>query len=87
MGGRRQGFALKPTRGFAPGPQQRARPFAICPLVGFLRGPTRALRGLRRPPQKTHQNEWFQGPPPLAGIQGAAPLGGVSGRSPDAFRP
>src|ERR1700677_3936666 len=78
-----QGFALKPTRRLCLlDLQQRARPFAICPLVGVLRGPTRTSRGHCRPPQEPNQNERFQGPLPLAGLQGAAPLGGVRGKAP-----
>jgi hypothetical protein len=71
-----------PARGFAPGPQQRARPFAICPLVGVLRGPAVTYQRPRRPPQNTNQNERFQGTCPLAEFQEAAPLGGVRGEAP-----
>jgi len=67
---------IDPLRGSILDLRQRARPFEICPLVDPWGGPTRTLRGRRRPSPGINQNEWFQGPLPLAGIQGAAPLGG-----------
>ena len=78
-----QGSALKPARRLCLlNLQQRARPFAICPLVGNGRGPTVAFRGPRRHLPIPNQHEWFQGPLPLAGFRGAKPLGGVRGEAP-----
>ena len=77
---KRKGVALEPTRGRCLrrcllDRRQRARPFEICPLVLEPEGPTVTLQDLCRPLWFQHQNEWFQGPLPLAGFQGAAPLG------------
>src|SRR5689334_1862668 len=63
-------------------PQQRARPFAICPLPGEQEGPTVPSRGPCRPLLFPWQNEWFQGPLPLVEVQEAKPLGAVRGNAP-----
>jgi hypothetical protein len=46
--------------------QQRARPFAICPLVGSGRGPMQGLIRHCRPLPLPYQNAWFQGQCPRA---------------------
>jgi hypothetical protein len=62
--------------------QQRSRTFANCPLVLEPEGPTQILRDHGWPLWFQHQNEWFQGPLPLAEMQEAEPLAGVRGKAP-----
>ena len=81
---------FEPARGLAPGPQQRSRTFAICPLGGALRRADMDLDWSRLALLRAPPKSWFQGPLPLAEVQEAAPLVGVRGgkarpwpRSPD----
>ena len=95
-GGKRRGSALKPARrlclldlhpsGQAPEGRRRARPFEICPLVVQQEGPTVTSHGPCRPLLFHHQNEWFQGPLPLAEVQEAEPPGRGQGGKPHRFR-
>ena len=65
--------------------QQRARPFAICPLALESEGPTQALKGHCRPLWFQHQNEWFQGQCPLLEVHEAKPPGRGPGWKPVCF--
>src|ERR1700722_20696640 len=80
-----QGFALKPTRGaLLPWtPRQRARPFGICPLVGWKRGAYPNLDRSRSAPL-FHPTKLIgsKGPRPLAEVQEAEPPGGGLGAKP-----
>src|ERR1700679_1047281 len=83
-----QGSALEPATGFAPGPQQRAEPFAIYQLGFVLRGgPTRTYRGHGRPSPENKPINGFQGPLPLAEVEEAEPPGGSRGEAPVPHRP
>src|SRR4051794_21877461 len=85
----REGAALEPARRRCLlDLRQRARPFAICPLVGWGRGRDTDLAWSRsRPlPHPTKMNG-SKGLCPLAEFQEAAPLGGVWGEAPALLLP
>ena len=77
-----------PPGGFAPWTSSKGRgPLQSVHWRWEQKGPTVTSKGHGRPLLFHHQNEWFQGPPPLAEFQEAEPLGRGPGRKPRRVSP